>query len=135
MSWNRKIGDEIKPVDVIPVGVIGSDPLTGTWVSMSGVGRVLARAKFSETTATTATLQLYQAQAADGTGAKVLTDPVAEMTDGTTASAPALAIEVAAGKLDLTQDYGFVTAVVSYGSGDMVEATLILGDLSHRPPA
>lgn len=135
MSWNRKISDEITLVDVLPIGAAGSDPKTGTWVSMAGVGRVLARAKFAETTATVATLQLYQAKDETGEGAKPLGDEVSATTDATTAEAVTLTREVAAGQLDLKNDFTHVTAVVSYGTSDAVEATLILGDLAHRPPA
>lgn len=129
---NSKITERLQFVDVLPLGT--AEVRTGTYVSMSGIGRALARAKYAETTATVATLQLYQATDANGTGAKPLSDEVSATTDGTTAEAVTLEVEIRASDLDIANDFTHVTAVVGYGAGDATEATLILGDLSFRPP-
>lgn len=129
---NAKISERLQFVDVLPVGT--GSARTGTWVSVSGVGRVMARAKFAESTASTASLQLFQATKDDGTGAKPLGDPVTYVTDSTTAEAVSLVVEARASDLDIANDFAYVTAVVGYSDDGGTEATLILGDLAYRPP-
>lgn len=120
----------------VAVQDVSTADVTGEYVDMQGFGRVAAVAVTDELAADDAvSIQLIQATAADGTGAKNLGDAVS--VTGTAGDAAQLFAEAHVNDLDTANDFRYVAVQISAtpdgGTTVNAGATMLRADGSYRP--
>lgn len=115
---------------------VSTADITGNYVDMAGYGRVAAIAVTDQLAADDAvSVQLIQATAADGTGAKNLGSAVS--VTGTANTAEQLFVEAAADDLDTANGFRYVAVQISATPNGATTinaaATMIRADGAYRP--
>lgn len=112
----HKIDTVLAPIDI-------TTPRTGVW-KPAAMYRRFAAVLVTDTVATTkvATLQLYQAQDVNGTGAKALGDPVSVAASGS----QKLTLQVERMQAEMDEGFTHVTARATSDNSTAVSAVAIL---------